>query len=310
MEPATVSVVVPTRDRTDLLAEALTSVRAVEGDDLRFEIIVADNSASRSAEAMARRFSAKYVVAPERGAAAARNAAMDAATSEFISFLDDDDLWLPSHIRPHLRMLAEQPELGAVVGPVINTDRTATQWGPAWPQRLPRNGDVRSEFFLFQPQIGATVVRAGVAREVGGFDNSLPADEDWDWHLRLAACCRVGFANEPMVLFRQRPVGADTRLMWSRLGWVTIVMWRNMLRMPGAVRPSTLRAFVAHRGTYSFNFRAAASAHVEAGDIGLAKRALAYSFVASPPHFVTSLALDRTALRTLRGAFTSAGRSA
>jgi glycosyltransferase involved in cell wall biosynthesis len=305
MMSTTVSVIVPTRDRPDLLAQALASIRAVEAPDLRLEIIVGDNSASRSAEPVARRFFAKYVAVREIGASAARNAALHAATGDFIAFLDDDDLWLPSHVRPHLRLLAAHPEFGAVIAQVVNTDSTGLHRGSAWPTRLSASGDVRSEFFTIQPQIGATVVRAHVAREVGDFDRNLISDQDWDWHLRLAARCRIGFAAEPVVLFRQRPVGADTRLMWMRLGYVTTVMWRNVLRMPGAVRASTLRAFVAHRGTFSFNFRAAARAHYAARDVRLAKAALVYSFVASPPHFVASLAHDRTVLPMLVGALSS-----
>jgi GT2 family glycosyltransferase len=44
--PTLVSVVIPTRDRDDLLAEALASVRALEGPDLRLQILVADNGSS------------------------------------------------------------------------------------------------------------------------------------------------------------------------------------------------------------------------------------------------------------------------
>jgi glycosyltransferase involved in cell wall biosynthesis len=278
-----VSVIVPTRDRPELLAEALASVRAVEGGDLRLEIVVGDNSASSTAEATAQRFAAKYVAVAERGAAAARNAALHAATGDFIAFLDDDDLWLPAHIRPHLRLLAEQPMFGAVIGQVVNTDATGASRGPAWPTRFPS-------------KIGATVVRAEVARAVGDFDPRLIGDQDWDWHLRLAALTRIGFVPEPMVLFRHRPLGSDTRLSWMRLGFTTRVMWRNILRMPRAVRLSTLRAFISHRGQYSLGFRAAARVHYAAGDIPLARMAIAYSFLASPLHFIVSLARDPSAV--------------
>jgi glycosyltransferase involved in cell wall biosynthesis len=289
----TVSVIVPTRDRTALLAEALASIRAIEGPDLRIEIIVGDNSPSGSAAGVAGRFGALYVRVNESGASAARNAGLQTATGDFIAFLDDDDLWLPSHLRPHLRLLEEHPEYGAVIGQVVNTDMRGENRSPAWPPRLSPSGDVRTEFFTFQPQLGATVARADVARAVGYFDEQLTGDQDWDWHLRLAACTLVGFVAAPMVLFRQRPAGADTRLMWTRMGFVTTVMLRNALRMPSAVRLSTLRAFVAHRGTFSYNFRVAARAHAESGDDSLARKALRYSFVASPAHFLLSFARRR-----------------
>ncbi len=45
-EAKRVSVVVPTRDRPELLREALQSIRALENDGVRFEIIVGDNGTS------------------------------------------------------------------------------------------------------------------------------------------------------------------------------------------------------------------------------------------------------------------------
>jgi glycosyltransferase involved in cell wall biosynthesis len=304
MSTPTVSVVVPTRDRTALLAEALASIRAVEGPDLRLEIVVGDNSPTGSAEPIARRFSAVYRRASQSGAGAARNAALNAASGEFIAFLDDDDLWLPSHIRPLLRLLAARPDYGAAIGQVVNTDASGGSRGAAWPPGLSRDGDVRSEFFTFHPQLGATVVRAEVARAVGLFDPQLVGDQDWDWHLRLAARTRIGFVAEPLILFRQRAVGADTRLMWTRLDFSTRVMWRNALRMPTALRLSTLRAFVADRGLFSYNFRVAAKAHAESGELSLARAALTYSFFASPAHFLASLARDGWTVPVLLWAIT------
>jgi hypothetical protein len=82
--------------------------------------------------------------------------------------------------------------------------------------------------------------------------------------------------------------------MWSRLPYLSTIMWRNAMRNPGKVRLGTLRAFLAHRGTYSFNFRQAARAHYKAGDIALARSAMRYSFLSSPPHFALGVLRDKT----------------
>src|SRR5690349_11073672 len=111
-----VSVVVPTRDRSDYLREAIESVRAVAGDDVDVELIISDNGDSAEVRGIAEKFGAKYVQARVAGASAARNAGFRAATGDYIAFLDDDDVWLSGHLLPLLRALEQHPMLGAVVG--------------------------------------------------------------------------------------------------------------------------------------------------------------------------------------------------
>src|SRR5665213_1772493 len=93
-----VSVVVPTRERPELLSEALQSIRSLERDGVRLEIIVGDNGSAIETEQVAAAFGAVYLHTSKSGSAAARNIAMRAATAEYIAFLDDDDLWTSNHI--------------------------------------------------------------------------------------------------------------------------------------------------------------------------------------------------------------------
>ena len=120
--PRTVSVVVPTRDRPQLLKEALASIRALEGPDLTFEIVIGDNGTDPDTAKVAAEFGAIHLRTPRNGAAAARNIALEAATGEFVAFLDDDDLWEASHIRPHIALMDENPNVDCVLGQVTLTD--------------------------------------------------------------------------------------------------------------------------------------------------------------------------------------------
>src|SRR5947209_8097109 len=92
-EPIRVSVIVPTKDRSGLLRQALASVRALEGPDLAIELIVADNGSTDDTAAVAHEFGARLVRTLTPGAAAARNAGLRVATGEYLAFLDDDDVW-------------------------------------------------------------------------------------------------------------------------------------------------------------------------------------------------------------------------
>ena len=100
-----VSVIVPTCDRPALLRQALASIRALEAPDLTFEILVGDNGSDRETPAVAEEFGAVYLKALTRGPSAARNVGLRAATGHFVAFLDDDDVWLPGNVRPHIAQL-------------------------------------------------------------------------------------------------------------------------------------------------------------------------------------------------------------
>jgi glycosyltransferase involved in cell wall biosynthesis len=206
LKPRRVSVIVPTRDRPDLLRQALASIREVEAADLALEIIVGDNGCAAENKAVADEFGALYAPAPVPGAAAARNAAMECATGEFWAFLDDDDMWLPEHVRPHLALMDARPDIDAVFGQFVYVDRDLQHVTPPLPERFPHEAAALIAMLSgYFPQIGAVVVRASAAKHHGLMDVALLGDQDWDWQLRFAASGAVGFVSVPSVQCRVRP---------------------------------------------------------------------------------------------------------
>lgn len=224
-----VSVIVPTRDRPDYLRQALASIRALEGPDLSFEILVGDNGEDKRSREVAHEFRAVYIPVVEPGAGAARNAGLANATGDYIAFLDDDDLWLEGHIRPHLEMLEQHPEIEAVMTQVIAVDDALRPLDDPWPIHAPREGDALVHAMLngYYPQIGATVVRASVRDAVGYFDERLLGDQDWDWQLRVARRRKLVYTPGPGVYFRQRPPGSYDALRLRRLGFGRRVFFRH-----------------------------------------------------------------------------------
>src|SRR5215467_16114485 len=142
LRPRRVSVIVPTSDRPSTLREALASIRALEGPDLIFEILVADNGNNPATKTVVEEFGAVYLRTACKGASAARNVALRAATGDYLAFLDDDDVWLPSHVRGHLALLDEHPEFEAAVGQVVSATPDLQPSGAPWPVDAPRDGDL------------------------------------------------------------------------------------------------------------------------------------------------------------------------
>ena len=314
--PVLVSVIVPTRDRPVLLREALASIRALETETLRFEILIGDNGMHPANELAAMDFGAFYMTVSKAGAGAARNAGLKMAQGQFIAFLDDDDVWLPANIAEQVRMLRAQPELEAVFGQVISTDQNLRPESDPWPDN-PGSGDalVKAMLSSYYPQLGATVVRASVAREVGLFDEALLGDQDWDWQLRIARRRKVGFTPTPGVLFRQRPQGSFDKLRMRRLGFARKVFLRHALpswRVFGHPL-GILKGYTLSIRQYFDYFVDAAVVRAHAGDRKQALAAIFGAFRVFPArtlfHLVMKPRLRGAALRSILPHHRSEGRA-
>jgi glycosyltransferase involved in cell wall biosynthesis len=228
--PRIVSVAVPTRNRADTLRQALASIRAIEGPDLKFEILVGDNGTAPETKAVTEEFGGIYLRADD-GCGPGRNAGLRVATGEFIAFLDDDDVFLPGNIRPHLAMLDANPKLDAVIGQLIATDPNLENHEPARPEKHPGEGKDLTRALLggFFPQMGTTVARASTLKTDGLFDESLVYGQDLDWQLRIARRGAMGYTHTPCILFRGRKSHAYDAMALARAGYDRRVFLRHAL---------------------------------------------------------------------------------
>ncbi|HYD88943.1 MAG TPA: glycosyltransferase family A protein [Vitreimonas sp.] len=283
----TVSVIVPTRDRPNYLRQALASIRALEGPDLEIEILIGDNGACPQTQLIAEEFGARRVEAREgEGASVARNAALRAATGDYIAFLDDDDCWVATHLREHLDLLDIRPDLEAVMGQVISADHQLRRVGAAWPAEPPDDGDelLRRMLSGYFPQIGAVVARRGVREKIGGFDEKLIGGEDLDWLLRLARQHQLAVIPVESVLFRGRPLGVYDNLQLLRSRFDRKVFLRHALP-EWRIWESPAHLWLAHYGTLKHFYRYfvdAAARRAARGERAGALKAIWFAFQVFP----------------------------
>jgi len=183
-----ISVVVRTRNRPELLGEALASLAA--GEYRRAEIVLVNDGGEPPA--VPEGFPLPVVrvdLAENRGRAAAAEAGIAAATGDYVSFLDDDDLAAPEH----LATLA-----GLVSGTQVRvayTDAAVAVYeldGGGWrcrERRLPYSRDFDPDVLLLDNYIpfNTLLIERRLFAAAGPFDPSLPFFEDWDFLIRLAA---------------------------------------------------------------------------------------------------------------------------
>jgi glycosyltransferase involved in cell wall biosynthesis len=203
----TISVVLPTRDRPELLREAAESVLAQECPPL--ELLVVEDGARGRASGILHPLDRRGPVAirllrgPGRGPGAARNVGLREARGELIAFLDDDDLWLPDKLRRQAIWFAQRPELG-LAGALCVGRREPIPLVPRPIGRRDRLRPVTRAALVRANRLvtSSVLVRRPCFDAVGGFDESLTLAQDWDMWLRIAGRCQVGIVLAALTVYR------------------------------------------------------------------------------------------------------------
>jgi glycosyltransferase involved in cell wall biosynthesis len=144
---------------------------------------------------------ASFVTPSLRGGNAARNAGIRAARGEHVAFLDDDDRWLPEKTEKQLRCLKQNPRADAVYCALdmIDVDTGAIT---ALRKRFFATGQIHKSLLVEDETAGTPtyLIRRRCFDDVGLFDESLPARQDWDMWIRLSKEFHIEAVPEVLVL--------------------------------------------------------------------------------------------------------------
>jgi len=210
---SSVSVIIPTFNRQEVIERALRSVYAQNRP--ADEVIVVDDGSSDGTETIITEGfpEVTYLYQENRGVSAARNRGILEAKGEWIAFLDSDDEWLPGKLERQLQQLSEQPDLRICHteeiwirnGTRVNQmDKHAKSGGWIFNKCLP----------LCAMSPSSILIHRTLFETLGGFDENLPACEDYDLWLRMTARHPVLYISEPQI---KKYGGHDDQL--SRKFW-------------------------------------------------------------------------------------------
>jgi len=187
---ADLSVVIPVRDGARLLRFALDSVQA-QTRPPREIIVVDDHSSDALDQTMAAYPQVRLLRNPGQGAAQARNFGAAHAGSEWLAFLDADDLWPPERCERLLGTLAADPALELVSGAMqqFHDDGAGSfaAFGEPTPTRLP----------------STTLMRRAAFERVGGFSPDFRVGETIEWWSRAVDAGLACAAIPDTVLWRR-----------------------------------------------------------------------------------------------------------
>jgi GT2 family glycosyltransferase len=198
-ERPSVSAIIPTYNRANLLKRALDSVfTQTRPPD---EVIVVDDGSTDSTRRMIADHFQKvcYLYQQNAGVSAARNYGIRAASGDWLAFLDSDDVWLPDKLAIQLATLDDNPGLtvchseeiwirnGRRVNP-MNKHRKAGGW--IFKMCLPLCAMSPSSILIHHSVLAAT----------GNFDETMPACEDYDLWLRITSRYPVLYIDQPLII--------------------------------------------------------------------------------------------------------------
>ncbi|MGD9573234.1 MAG: glycosyltransferase family 2 protein [Thermoleophilia bacterium] len=199
-----VTVVIPTRDRRDLLARALGTVLAQR--DVALEAVVVDDGSSDGTPAWVGSHPDPRVrlIAHERpaGVARARNDGIAAARAPWTAFLDDDDVWAPDKLSRQVAVASDGVAL-AYCGAVL-VDPGLRMVGL---RRTPDPGEL-SPAILDTNLVGTpsgVMAATAALRAAGGFDEDLGILADWDMWIRLLAHGGPACCPDPLLGYTVHP---------------------------------------------------------------------------------------------------------
>ena len=191
-----VSVIIPLFNKEQFIEQTLQSVLNQSYKNL--ECIIVDDGSTDNGPEIARRFiehnnlSWKLVSQPNAGQTKARNSGIRLSNSEYLAFLDSDDIWAPTKIQSQVDTMNKNPGCVLVLSAyAIFGDRTKR------PRvvRHKRSKRMNSRWLDMRGFGGGLeslgLVRRSTIDEIGMFDEELSTSSGLDLSLRLATCGEV-----------------------------------------------------------------------------------------------------------------------
>ena len=238
-----ISVVIPAFNHAPFLDGTLRSVQAQSLN--RWECIVVDDGSTDETLAIANRFvdadqRFRAVRIENRGASAARNVGylLTNPDTEFITFMDSDDVWLSHALETLCSRLQADHEAIGVHGLAEMVDESGERVGYwdhtafgrnrlgvegdrliVWPPDRPTsfrvliNGNV-----LFPP--GLVLARRSAYEQAGRFDEQITGGEDWDMLIRLSRYGHFSFVDDVILQYRRHNFNMGARLEVEHQAWL------------------------------------------------------------------------------------------
>ncbi|PJZ54644.1 glycosyltransferase family 2 protein [Leptospira adleri] len=198
-----ITVVIPTYNREKKILNSIESV--LRQTKVPQEILIVDDgSTDATVFSIKERFSnflerIRILSLEHRGVSFARNRGVEAASTDWIAFLDSDDEWLPNKLERQWDVLKKHPSIRILQSLEIWIRNGKRVNPPVYLQK--KDGSIFAESLEFCAVTPSSVIlRKDLFWENGGMDENLPACEDYDLWLRVSAFNPVALLSEELLI--------------------------------------------------------------------------------------------------------------
>jgi glycosyltransferase involved in cell wall biosynthesis len=239
-----VSVVIPTFNRAKQAIAAIESVLAQTYPN--FEIVIVDDGSTDGSNLEIQRFIDQrtdsghqilFVRQPNQGASVARNTGISKAHGEYIAFLDSDDIWLPEKLEYQLQALERfKSECGVCFtdARLVNNSGLDVSSFQAHRRNYQQVMGIEQDASKLLAEsfsgfwVSSLLVRADIARQIGGFSPDISFVEDRDFHFRLSLETGIAYVSKQLIRTDRTPSPAGSNLRpWDKVE----VQFRQQERM-------------------------------------------------------------------------------
>ncbi|WP_062270444.1 glycosyltransferase family 2 protein, partial [Endozoicomonas arenosclerae] len=141
----------------------------------------------------------KFVRNRHKGASSSRNLGANLAESDYVAFLDDDDLWVPEKLEKQVALVEKNDLDVCYTRMFIQYENTSIKYTT---RTLNRKSPLIN--ILMENYLGGTpsaLIKRSSMMLVSGFDEHFPAREEYDLWIRLIKSgCKIGVVEEPLVV--------------------------------------------------------------------------------------------------------------
>ena len=200
-----ISVVIPAYNASRFLAATLDSLRAQTFRDFE-TVVVNDGSVDGTSDIVEAYPEVRLIEQGNAGVAAARNRGVRESSSEWVSFLDADDLWMSEKLSLQMEC-ANENRVGAIFCDLEIVDFH----GNVVPQAKSPGVSLDMEPLLMhsesipQGTSSTALVRRSVFEAIGGYDETLATMADWDLLIRLRQASTFAHVPRRLAAYRRYP---------------------------------------------------------------------------------------------------------
>jgi glycosyltransferase involved in cell wall biosynthesis len=229
-----VSVVIPTFNRFKQTIAAMESVLGQTYPNI--EVIVVDDGSKDGSDLEIQRHleqraqegqQVSFVRQANQGASVARNTGIAKARGEYIAFLDSDDCWVAEKLEYQMQALERfQNECGVCFTDARLVNNTGLDISSFEAHKrnyhevmgVDRNASKALAASFSGFWVSSLLVRADIARQIGGFSSDISFVEDRDFHFRLSLVTGIAYVNKQLIRTDRTPSPAGSNLRpWDKV---------------------------------------------------------------------------------------------